>query len=128
MLRRLRSGASIAKPVAWIALSALLLVLPVRAWAIDLVADNLTVQDGKVAGQIGEQADGMLGWVRGNPDSGTMGSVAQLNQMRRQTYSQAAAKAGTTARQEAEKAGQINIEQTPLGQYYQTADGAWVKK
>jgi uncharacterized protein YdbL (DUF1318 family) len=112
-----------------IMLSALLQVfLPVPVLAADLIADNLTVQDGKADGEIGEQADGMLGVVRGNPDSGVMGSVAELNTVRRDTYRQAAAKAGTTFQQEAEKAGEINIRETPAGQYYRAADGVWTKK
>jgi uncharacterized protein YdbL (DUF1318 family) len=109
-------------------LSALLLFLPTAARAADLVADNLTVNDAKAEGLIGEQADGTLGVVHGNPDSGTMGALAELNEFRRQSYRQAAARSGTTEQQEAEKAGKIAIMQTPAGQYYRAANGVWMKK
>jgi uncharacterized protein YdbL (DUF1318 family) len=110
------------------ALSALLICLPVGAQAADLVADNLTVKDAKAEGRIGEQADGMLGVVHGDPDAGIMGAIAELNELRRDNYRQAASRSGTTERQEAEKAGKIAISQTPAGQYYRAAGGVWVRK
>lgn len=109
-------------------LSALLLFLPTAARAADLVADNLTVNDAMAEGLIGEQADGTLGVVHGNPDSGTMGALIELNEIPRQSYRQLAARSGTTEQQGAEKAGKIAIMQTPVSQCYRAANGVGMKK
>jgi uncharacterized protein YdbL (DUF1318 family) len=96
--------------------------------AIDLDADTLTVNDAKDVGLLGEQADGMLGAVRGDPDAAIMGAAAEINMLRRQDYRKAAAAAGTTEQTEAEKAGKRNISDLPAGQFYKQAGGDWTKK
>jgi uncharacterized protein YdbL (DUF1318 family) len=106
----------------------LLLVLAPAARAMDLDADNATVADAKARGIIGEQEDGMLGVVRGDPDAGIMGAVAELNEMRAASYREAAARAGTTWQQEGEKAGRTHIEAVPAGEFYKPPGGAWTRK
>jgi hypothetical protein len=108
-------------------IAALMTPLAAQA-AIDLVADTATVDDAKVEGFLGEQADGFLGAARGDPDAAIMGAAAEINMLRRQSYRKAAAGAGTTEQAEAAKAGQHNIDTLPAGQFYKPAGGGWTKK
>jgi uncharacterized protein YdbL (DUF1318 family) len=108
---------------------ATILMTPLAAQAeVDLVADTATVDDAKATGFLGEQADGMLGAVRGDPDAAIMGAAAEINMLRREGYRKAAAGAGTTEQAEAAKAGQHNIDALPAGQFYKPSGGGWTKK
>lgn len=107
---------------------ALLLMTSLSAWAADIDADNATVADAKAHGIIGEQSDGMMGVVRGDPDAGIMGAVAELNEMRADSYRQAAARSGDTAQAEGGKAGEKLIGEVPPGQFYKPSGGDWTRK
>ncbi len=110
-------------------LSVLAAMVATSAWAaIDLDADTLTVNDAKVEGLLGEQGDGYLGAVRGDPDAAIMGAAAEINMLRRNDYRKAAAGAGSSEQAEAEKAGRRNIDALPAGQFYKPAGGGWTRK
>jgi hypothetical protein len=119
---------SLAIRVCRMSVPVLLLMASLGARAADLDADNATVADAKAHGIIGEQSDGMLGVVRGDPDAGIMGAVAELNEMRTESYRQAAARSGDTAQAEGRKAGEKLIGEVSPGQSYKPSRGGWTRK
>ena len=68
----------IAKAKSAVAL-ALLLAFVQPAFA-DLASDKATVEAAKVAGTVGEQADGYLGYVKGSADGATTAAVTRSMQ------------------------------------------------
>jgi uncharacterized protein YdbL (DUF1318 family) len=111
----------------WVLAAAVMVPAAARA-AVDLAADSATVDDAKGHGIVGEQADGMIGVVRGDPDAGIMGALSELNMLRMESYRKAAGSAGDTVYAEARKAGQRLISEVPAGQFYKLAGGTWTKK
>lgn len=94
-------------------------------------ASAKAVVDGaKARGEVGEQADGLLGMVRGSAGPGVAAAVAEINAGRREVYRQAAAASGDGATAEAagEAAARQLIARTPAGHYYRNSAGAWVRK
>jgi len=85
------------------------------------------VDAAKVAGTVGEQADGYLGIVSG-ADAALRASVTEINTGRAAAYKDAAARTGVTP----EAAGQATAKQLYArlapGQYWKPLDGGWVRK
>jgi uncharacterized protein YdbL (DUF1318 family) len=95
----------------------------------DAAAAKAVVDAAKAQGIVGEQNDGLLGFVKPSSDAALNAAVAEINAGRRQLYAQAAAKNGVSAA--AAGASAFNtVVQTRLkpGEYYQNASGAWVRK
>lgn len=95
----------------------------------DPATAKAAVDAAKAQGIVGEQNDGLLGFVKPTSDSAINGAVAEINAGRRQLYSQAAAKNGVSVA--AAGASAFNtVVQTRLkaGEYFQNASGAWVQK
>jgi uncharacterized protein YdbL (DUF1318 family) len=98
--------------------------LPVLAQS---AAAKATVDAGKAAGTVGEQADGFLGVVSGG-DASLRAAVAEINAGRAAVYKDTAAKTGVTP----EAAGQATAKQLYArlapGQYWKPLNGGWTKK
>lgn len=94
-----------------------------------LAADKAQVDAAKARGEVGEQADGYLGFVHGSPsDPGLAAAVAAINAGRRQAYADAAAKTGVSVEAAAGAAARQLIARTAPGQSYRNAQGQWVQK
>jgi len=106
--------------------AAALVLLSTPAFA-DLAADKATVDAAKAAGTVGEQADGYLGVVSG-ADGTVTAAVNEINNGRRQVYSQTAAKSGVTPDAAGQATGAQLIAKVPGGQYFKPLGGAWTKK
>ena len=87
-----------------------------------------TVDAAKAAGTVGEQGDGLLGFVKGSADAATTAAVNEINNGRRKLYASTAAKAGVTPEAAGEAAAQALVPKIPPGQYYKPLGGSWTKK
>ena len=90
-------------------------------------ADKAAVDAAKAHGQVGEQADGYLGVVKGG-DPGVAAAVAAISKGRAQLYASIAAKTGVSVQEAASAAGTQLVAKVPPGQYYKTAAGGWAVK
>ncbi len=106
---------------------ALLLVFVQPAFA-DLASDKAAVDAAKVAGTVGEQADGYLGYVKGSADGATTAAVTAINAARADVYSQTAAKSGVTRDAAGQATGTLLIGKLQAGGYYKPLGGIWTKK
>jgi hypothetical protein len=104
-----------------LAVAALIFAAPTTAWADAL-------GDAKNAGQVGEQADGMLGIVDSGAPASVKSLVQSVNAKRRDGYAAIAKKNGTSLDAVAALAGKRNIEKTSAGHYIKPAGGGWKKK
>lgn len=95
------------------------LILSFSSFAIELPA-------AKAQGLIGEQADGLLGVVKGSPEIEAL--VKDINKRRLDKYSQIAQKNAMTIEQVLLLAGEKTTKKTPAGQYIQNSAGKWVVK
>ena len=102
---------------------ALLMAIAQPAFA-DLAADKEAVDAAKVAGVVGEQADGYLGYVKGSADAAITAAVTAINAGRAEVYSQTASKSGVTR----DAAGAQLIGKLPAGEFYKPMGGGWTKK
>ena len=110
-----------------VAALALLLALVQPAFA-DLASDKAAVDAAKVAGTVGEQADGYLGYVKGSADAATTASVTAINAARGEVYAQTAAKSGVSRDAAGQATGAQLIAKLPAGEFYKPLGGAWTKK
>jgi uncharacterized protein len=107
-----------------IAAATLMLASPAFA---DLAGDKAAVDAAKVAGKVGEQADGYLGIV-GGADAATSSAVDDINAGRRAVYTQTASKSGVTPDAAGQATGAQLIAKTPPGQFIKPIGGSWSKK
>src|ERR1700742_2778418 len=107
-----------------LAAASLMLASPASA---DLAADKATVDAAKAAGSVGEQADGYLGIVS-SADGTVTAAVNEINNGRRQVYTQTASKSGVTPDAAGQATGAQLIAKVPGGQYFKPLGGAWTKK
>ena len=87
------------------------------------------VDAAKVAGTVGEQADGLLGLVTGSADPATQQAVAEINTGRQAVYREAATRNNVSV----EAAGSSTFEtvikpKLKPGEYYKPAGSGWVRK
>lgn len=95
----------------------------------DPAQSKALVDAAKSQGAVGEQSDGYLGFVRPASDAGLKEAVAEINAGRAQLYRQAAARNGVTPEAAGAAAFKTIVEaKLQAGEYYRSADGAWVKK
>lgn len=106
--------------VAWmIGLLALVWGTPVWSGSLD---------EAKVQGLVGEQANGYLGAVQPNASAEIKNLIADINRKRKSEY-QAIAQRNKTELQAVEAlAAKTAIERTPPGQYVRLPSGEWVRK
>lgn len=96
------------------------------AYAMDIKS---AVDAAKAQGVVGEQADGLLGFVKPSSDPALKAAVEEINQGRLALYRQAAAKNGVSV--EAAGASAFNtVVQAKLkaGEFYKPAGGGWTRK
>jgi uncharacterized protein YdbL (DUF1318 family) len=108
------------------AVLAALTLAPAAAVAMDAKS---AVDAAKAAGVVGEQADGLLGFVKPSADTALKAAVDEINEGRLALYRQAAAKNGVPV--EAAGAAAFNtVVQAKLkpGEYYKPAGGGWLRK
>jgi uncharacterized protein YdbL (DUF1318 family) len=103
-------------------------VVAVSTPAVAQANAKATVDAAKAAGTVGEQGDGLLGFVNGSADAATTAAVNEINMGRRKLYASTAAKAGVTPEAAGEAAAQALIPKIPVGQYYKPLGGSWTKK
>ena len=110
---------SISKSVRVLALLAIGWCGPVWAESLD---------EAKIQGLVGEQANGYLGSVKPNAPAEIKSLIADINQKRKSEY-QAIAQRNKTELQAVEAlAAKTAIERTPPGQYVRLPSGEWVRK
>jgi len=95
----------------------------------DVASSKALVDAAKAKGTVGEQSDGLLGFVHGGGDAALKAAVDEINAGRREVYGQAAAKNGVSV----EAAGQsaftnVIFPKLAAGQYYRDASGSWKQK
>ena len=91
-------------------------------------AQKSMIDEAKVEGVVGEQADGYLGFVSGSADAATTAAVNAINAGRADVYAQTAAKSGTTREAAGQATGAQLIARTPAGQFVKPLGGAWSRK
>ncbi len=94
----------------------------------DLAADKAAVDAAKVAGVVGEQADGYLGYVKGSADAAITAAVTAINAGRADVYAQTASKSGVTRDAAGQATGAQLIGKLPAGEFYKPMGGSWTKK
>lgn len=86
------------------------------------------VDAAKAKGIVGEQGDGLLGFVSGSADAATTAAVNEINAGRRKVYAATAAKSGVTPDAAGEATAQALFAKLPAGEYYKPLGGSWTKK
>ena len=95
----------------------------------DVAASKAAVDAAKAQGIVGEANTGFLAFVSGSGDASLTAAVAEINAGRRDVYGQAAAKNGVSIEAAAGSAyTNIIMPKVNPGEYYQDANGAWVRK
>lgn len=103
-----------------------MLALMALAWCAPVWSANL--DEAKLQGLVGEQANGYLGAVKPNTPAEIKSLIADINQKRKSEY-QAIAQRNKTELQAVEAlAAKTAIERTPPGQYVRLPSGEWIKK
>lgn len=107
-------------------LGACLAPLPAQAQSPSAKA---VVDAAKRAGIVGEQADGLLGFVTASQDPALQSAVAEINAGRRRVYEETAKRNGVTPEVAAFAAFKV-LRDTKLrpGDFYREADGVWHRK
>lgn len=113
---------------ALLAAPAISLSLAPSAAVAQPISAKATVDAAKAKGTVGEQGDGLLGFVSGSADAATTAAVNEINNGRRKVYAETAAKAGVTPEAAGEAAAQLLLQKIPSGQYYKPLGGSWAKK
>ena len=120
------------------AAAALVVSLPLAgATVVFLPADSAVAQtaqakelvDGaKARGAVGEQGDGLLGFVTPSNDAALTAAVNEINAGRAQAYREAAARTQVTPDAAAQATAQQLFMRLPAGQYFKPLDGNWTRK
>jgi uncharacterized protein YdbL (DUF1318 family) len=87
------------------------------------------VHAAKLAGVIGEQADGLLGLVKGDADADTKHAMAEINDRRIAVYREAADRNGVSVEAAGAAAFESVIkERLQPGEFYKPEGSGWVRK
>lgn len=104
-------------------------LLVAGAASADPAQSKALVDAAKARGEVGEQSDGYLGFVKASADAELKTAVAEINAGRGALYRQAAARNGVTPEAAGAAAYKTVVEaKIQPGEYYRTVEGAWVKK
>ena len=98
-----------------------LLFMLQTAWAIDL-------HDAKDQGLVGEARTGYLAAVTSPASAEVRALIAEVNQKRKEQFTETANKTGATVEQVAYRFYELAVQKTEPGHYYQDSSGAWKKK
>ena len=102
--------------------------LAMPALAADAAAAKAAVDAAKARGEVGEQGDGFLGFVRNGDDAQLRAAVAEINAGRAQVYREAATRTGVTVAAAGQATAQQLFARIPPGQFYKPLDGGWTRK
>lgn len=91
-------------------------------------AQEMTLDEAKSAGLIGEQNDGYIGLVQQNVPAEVRALVERVNRERRQRYEQIARENDIAVRDVARLAYARAVEATRSGHFVQDDQGNWVRK
>lgn len=94
----------------------------------DVAAAKSVVDSAKAKGIVGEQGDGLLGFVSASSDPQLNAAVATINAGRTEAYRNIASKTGVSEINAAQAAAQQVIGKLPSGYYYRPLDGGWTRK
>ncbi|WP_374570720.1 YdbL family protein [Phenylobacterium sp.] len=95
----------------------------------DPAQSKALVDAAKSRGDVGEQYDGYLGFVKPASDAALKAAVAEINAGRAQLYREAAARNNVTPEAAGISAFKTVVQaKLAPGEYYKTPEGAWVKK
>ena len=104
------------------------IALPSVPATAQTAAQKAAVDAAKAAGVVGEQGDGLLGFVTAPTDPMLAAAVAAINVGREQVYRDIAMKTNVTPA----AAGQATAEQLfsrlPAGQFFRPLNGNWTRK
>ena len=92
---------------------------------IAFAADLKTAKD---QGQVGEQNNGYLGFVKSDAPADVKALVNDINSRRKAQFAQIATKNGITEAEAAKVFAREAADRTAPGNYIQNAAGGWVKK
>lgn len=88
----------------------------------------ITLQEAKEQGLVGEQRDGLVGFVVETVPADLQALVQQVNTERRARYQEIARENNITLTQVAAIAYERAVEATQSGHYIQNAGGQWMRK
>ena len=108
-------------------LALLALAVVVGAAALNAPAMAGPLEDAKAAGLVGEQPDGFLGSVPGNPPADIAALIRDINAKRLAAYTDIATKNGTSVQAVGALAAQKVYNEAKPGTYLMV-NGRWVKK
>lgn len=91
-------------------------------------AAKAQIDAAKARGVVGEQADGLLGFVSGAGDAALQAAVREINAGRMALYRETATKTGVTPAVAAQATAERLRAALPAGQYYKPLGGGWVRK
>ena len=104
------------------------IMLPSVPATAQTAAQKAAVDAAKASGVVGEQGDGLLGFVNAPTDPMLAAAVAAINAGREQVYRDIAMKTNVTP----QAAGQATAEQLfsrlPAGQFFRPINGNWTRK
>lgn len=98
-----------------------LLLLLQNAWAID-------IREAKEQGLVGEANTGYIAAVQTPAGAEVRALIDDVNSKRRAEFEETAQKTGATLVQVAYRFYQLAVQRTAPGNYYQDANGQWVRK
>jgi len=91
------------------------------------VAQNRDAASLRASGQVGEQADGLMGCVA-SCDAATRAAIAEINRKRVEAYREVAQRTGVSEAAAAQAAGRRLIANLSPGQWYRPLGGGWTRK
>jgi uncharacterized protein YdbL (DUF1318 family) len=91
-------------------------------------AQKAAVDAAKVAGVVGEQGDGLLGFVTAPTDPMLAAAVAAINAGREQVYRDIAMKTNVTVDAAGQATAQQLFARMPPGQFFRPINGNWTRK
>jgi uncharacterized protein YdbL (DUF1318 family) len=103
-------------------------VLPGVSATAQTPAQKAAVDAAKAAGVVGEQGDGLLGFVTAPTDPMLAAAVAAINAGREQLYREIAMKTNVTPQAAGEATAQQLFARLPPGQFFRPISGNWTRK
>jgi uncharacterized protein YdbL (DUF1318 family) len=106
----------------------LAVVLPSVPATAQTAAQKAAVDAAKAAGVVGEQGDGLLGFVTAPTDPMLAAAVAAINAGREQVYRDIAMKTNVTPADAGQATAAQLFARLPPGQYFRPLNGNWTRK
>lgn len=94
----------------------------------DVATAKSVVEQAKDEGDVGEQADGYLGFVQAPDDRAVRKAVAEINRGRAELYAKVAERHGVDPAVVGASSFQQRFASIPEGHYYRDPGGTWLMK